>query len=171
MAAKSFKKGEKLYDRVIWAFKTNYPDTFEFLITKSGIDLSLPISFPQGVNVENISSNCVQGSLGEITVPDNFSTLINGVLKTESGDANCRNELGLELLEWVGLAALSSPRLSPSDRVDPYICMPILQEIDSKIAAVETSECSGILSAPFVALTLSNLQYGLFINLQSTIRG
>lgn len=159
---------------MIWAFQTNYLQTFEFLITKSGIVPSLPITFPQGAEVDQVPSNCVNGSLGplgEVTVPDNFGELIKGVLDTE-GDVICRNELSLDLLEWIGLAALSSPRLLPSDRVDPYICMPILQGIDKKVAEVYTSDCSGMISALCVELALNNLQYVIsFLTTQSTTRG
>lgn len=53
-------------------------------------------------------------------------------LKVQPQDANSEDfeDASLELLEWLGMLSLQSPRLSSTDAINPYLCRYDLKERD-----------------------------------------
>ncbi|KAL3896758.1 MAG: hypothetical protein SGCHY_003868 [Lobulomycetales sp.] len=150
LASKSFVKGERVYERTIWAFESNYPHSFDFVVC-----------MPAGKELKHRGfeiAECVQDMMTfeHILVPEPMDDLIE-TLETCT-DKRDKNELALELLEWIGLATLKSPRLSPDSQVDPFVCLPVGLSERLVASPMTSLSVTGIISQETVETVISQVR-------------
>lgn len=103
-------RGKKGFERIIWAFKNvfNYSLAWLFYDLKGTNDGSGPIS-AHAPTVKTIEPEVSE--LKGVTIPTFPDTI-----SEEDG------EEATELLEWVSMTMMASPRVQHRDNIDPFLC-------------------------------------------------
>lgn len=104
-------RGKKGFERIIWAFK----NVFDYSLTWLFYDL-------KGSNTGNQGPIAAHAPTAKICEPKESN--MKGVLLPTFPDAMSDEdqEESTELLEWLSLAMIDSPRIRESDTIDPYLC-------------------------------------------------
>ncbi|KAH6564658.1 hypothetical protein BASA60_010209 [Batrachochytrium salamandrivorans] len=153
---KNFTAGNKLYDRVTWSFTHVITVKFDFVmasIADASLDpmISLgditcrPIEFPEDAAPVLIKSVRTVSHMNNVFIPNLSAGLINGFKSSHDDTSRC----AIELLEWIGMACIESPRLNALDTLDPFIAQVRLYE-PALVGSVASICWSGFIPPVFI---------------------
>jgi ribonuclease P/MRP protein subunit RPP40 len=110
----SMVHGKKGFERIVWAFKNVLSEPVKWLFhdhwTSQTLESgSIPLSLHEPANKE---AEPVVARLKDVQVPD---------MRSWSEEPERDNDDAIALLDWLGMVAMDSPRISASDSIDPFL--------------------------------------------------
>ncbi|KAJ3086854.1 Ribonuclease P protein subunit p40, partial [Quaeritorhiza haematococci] len=149
-----FKTGSKYLERVKWAFTHVLTYSLELDVALN-IDDPGELDFPSDSSPQKMNINPTTQTHENLNVPSPSHFNIAHFGAGEDGEAK-RVQI-LELIEWIGMVSCISPRISASDRVDPFVAVYAAPD-PSELGNVQCTTWEGCLGVGFIEDVLIELQ-------------
>jgi len=154
--------GKRGFERLIWAAKNVLHGTITWLF----VDLDAANGFKGQYMIPAATAKLAHYSAGPIEKCDHEVDIVFPTCQRVEGCAvpfadakeiNVDSAFEEQLLEWIGLVLLGSPRVSANDEVDPYLCrydLPGMQEAkemgDMAVQTLHHLRWKGLVPSSFV---------------------
>ena len=162
--------GKKGFERIVWACKNVLVDAVSWLFYDfgkgNGEATARERAFLKKIQRQMNASLFEQSESGEVPLAQHHpSTKSIPPIKTEvmsvlvppldeplkSTSSTAFEDEAVDLLEWLGLVALESPRVQHNDSVDPYLCRYGIPNEDRAVNSDLTKvRWSGLIPAPWI---------------------
>ncbi|KAJ3216802.1 Ribonuclease P protein subunit p40 [Clydaea vesicula] len=153
----SFTETKKFYQRVKWCFENSLVTSFNFFLTKynkSNGNLEELDNFGDA-NIEKVYLND-NYLCNENVITPHIEQILEQLTRSSDLKQSESTELINDLLEWLGMAAVSSDRIMSYDRVDSFISAYKVAQ-PNRIHNLYSMEATGLISVSTIINIFRNL--------------
>lgn len=138
----ALKRDGNLFKRTKECFQDRYSGDLDFLYSK--LD-NTSINLPEGINATRVNLSKQESLFENVKIP-RVNSLVNDISSS-----------AIDLLEWIGMVAVESDRISAADRVDPFMSTyEVPRPLD--FGDLHTLRISGLLAPLFILDCVSKIK-------------